>query len=173
MTSTPVVRPEVSSDHDAVRRLNEAAFKQPDEAKLVDALRENVTPLISLVAELDDCLTGHILFSPVTVESDDTSWMALGLAPMAVAPDQQKQGIGSALIRAGLDACRALHEHVIFVLGYPEYYPRFGFVSASPLGLRCEYDVPDEVFMVIELEPGALAARTGLVKYAPAFGDLG
>ncbi len=166
------VRPETQADFDAVRHINEAAFETPAEAKLVDALRVSVAPFISLVAERDGDVLGHILFTPVTVDFGDTPWSALGLAPMAVAPANQRQGIGSALVRSGLAECRRIDQPVVFVLGHPEYYPRFGFVPAPPLGLTCEYPVPDDVFMVAELEPGALKDRTGLVRYAPAFNDL-
>ena len=166
------IRPETQADYDAVRNINEAAFETPTEAKLVDALRVSVAPYISLVAERDDDVLGHILFTPVTVDSGDTPWSALGLAPMAVAPGNQRHGIGSALVRAGLAECRRIDQPVVFVLGHPEYYPRFGFVPAPPLGLICEYPVPDEVFMVAELEPGAISSRTGLVRYAPAFNEL-
>ncbi len=166
-------RLETQADYDAIRHINEAAFETPAEAKLVDALRVSVASYISLVAERDGNVLGHILFTPVTVDSGDTQWSALGLAPMAVAPDNQRQGIGSSLVRAGLAECRSIGQPVVFVLGHPKYYPRFGFVPAPPLGLTCEYPVPDEVFMVAELEPDAIRSRTGLVRYAPAFNDLG
>ncbi len=166
------VRPETQADYDAVRNINEAAFETPDEAQLVDALRVSVEPCISLVAERDGEVLGHILFTPVTVHSGDTPWSAFGLAPMAVTPDNQRQGIGSALVRAGLAECLRNGQLVVFVLGHPEYYPKFGFVPAPPLGLTCEYPVPDEVFMVAELESGAISNRTGLIRYAPAFNEL-
>ena len=167
------IRHETQADYDAVRHINEAAFDTSAEAKLVDALRVSVESYISLVAERDGEVLGHILFTPVTVDSGDTQWSALGLAPMAVAPANQRQGIGSALVRAGLAECRRIDQPVVFVLGHPKYYPRFGFAPAPQLGLTCEYPVPDEVFMVAELEPGAINSRTGLVRYAPAFNDLG
>ena len=166
------IRIEDKADHEAVRAINTQAFGQPDEAKLVDALRGSVDPFISLVAQLEGVVVGHIMFSPVRIESDAEPWSAMGLAPMAVSCEYQRQGIGGALIRAGLDKCLRLGQPIVFVLGHPEYYPRFGFVSAPPLGLRCEYDVPDEVFMVLELEPGAIAGRSGLVSYAAAFNAL-
>lgn len=170
--SHPHIRLETPADHHAVRHINEAAFETPAEAKLVDALRESVTPYISLVAEREGVVLGHILFTPVTIESDSGTWSALGLAPMAVAPGCQRQGIGSALVRAGLEACKQINQPIVFVLGHPEYYPRFGFVSAPPLGLTCEYSVPDEVFMVTELETDAIDGQTGLIKYTPPFGYL-
>jgi len=147
------------------------AFGQPNEADLVDALRANAHPYISLVATVDDKVIGHIFFSPVTVESEEAAFTAMGLAPMAVLPTHQNQGVGSRLVREGLKECHRLGHDIVVVLGHPNFYPRFGFVPANSKGLRCEYDVPDEVFMVTELKPEALAGRQGLVKYHPAFGE--
>ncbi|HSB11115.1 MAG TPA: N-acetyltransferase [Blastocatellia bacterium] len=165
-----LVRAEASEDHPAVRRVNELAFGQPNEADLVDALREKARPYISLVCLVDREIAGHIFFSPVTIESESESFTAMGLAPMAVLPLRQNQGIGSLLVREGLKECQRIGHNAVVVLGHPEYYPRFGFVPASSKGLRCEYDVPDDVFMVAELSPGALRGRTGLVKYNSEFG---
>ena len=96
----------------------------------------------------------------------------LGLAPTAVRPDRQRQGIGSQLVRAGLDAARKTGAAAVVVVGHARFYPRFGFVPASRFGLTCEYDVPDEVFMALELVPGFLAGPGGLVQYHPAFAEL-
>jgi putative acetyltransferase len=172
---TITVRPETPADHDAVRGVNEAAFDRPAEARLVDALRARAArPIVSLVATDErGQVVGHILFTPVTVTSDASTWSALGLAPMAVAPAAQRAGVGSALVRAGLDACRAAGHDVVVVLGHPEYYPRFGFVPAPPLGITCKWPVPDDVFMVAELRPGALGGRRGRVAYDAAFDDVG
>ena len=163
------IRPETAADRAAVRGANEAAFGRPNEAGLVDALRASARPLVSLVAVEEGRVVGHILFSPVTIEGPQGVSAALGLGPMAVRPERQNRGIGSLLVRAGLEACSALGETVVVVLGHPHYYPRFGFVPAATKGLRCEYPVPDDVFMVTELVPGALRGRTGLVKYHPEF----
>jgi putative acetyltransferase len=153
------------------------AFGRPQEAALVDALRAAAHPHVSLVAVEDEEVVGHIFFSPVSIEPEDavsmaTGALAMGLAPMAVLPRCQNQGIGSELVRAGLRACLRLGCAVVVVLGHPDYYPRFGFVPASRMGLRCEYDVPDEVFMATELVPDALAGVRGLVKYHPEFGKV-
>jgi len=170
------IREETPADHAAVRNINERAFDRAGEADLVDALRKAAHPYLSLVAELttetDRQLVGHIFFSPVVIESETESFAAIGLAPMAVLPEFQNQAIGSSLVRQGLKDCMRLGHHVVVVLGHPEFYPRFGFVPAATKGLRSEYSVPDEVFMVAELGPNALAGRQGLVKYHPAFGKV-
>lgn len=167
-----IVRDETPADRAHVRRVNEAAFGAPQEADLVDALRAEGVATVSLVAEEDGEIVGHILFSPVTVEGAGTPPLGLGLAPMAVIPSRQRQGIGSRLARAGLDRCRARGAGFVVVLGHPAYYPRFGFVPASRFGLRCEYDAPDEAFMAMELVERALEGLTGLVRYHPAFGGV-
>lgn len=165
------IRAETAADIPAVRRVNELAFGRPNEAALVDRLRAAARPHISLVAVRAAQVVGHIFFSPVTLEAEDAACAILGLAPLAVVPEYQRQGIGAQLVRAGLSACRRLGCAVVVVLGHPEYYPRFGFVPASRKGLRCEYPVPDEVFMVAELTPNALSGR-GLVRYRPEFSGV-
>jgi putative acetyltransferase len=170
MTDRPVttIRRESPEDADQVRLVNMRAFDRPDEAALVDALRP--TPgAVSLVAVLDAHIVGHILFTPVQVERMKPAISAVGLAPMAVLPEHQRLGVGSALVRAGLDQCRALGHGFVVVVGHPGYYPRFGFVPASAKGLECEYPVPPEVFMVLELRAGALDEAGGLVRYRPEF----
>ena len=170
--SSTVIRAENSSDFDAIYRVTELAFGQPNEADLVNALRANASPYISLVAVVDEQVVGHIFFSPVTIETDDGVFAAMGLAPMAVLPEYQNRGIGSQLVREGLRECQRLGQDVVVVLGHPEFYPRFGFAPASLKGLRSEYDVRDEVFMSLELKEGSLAGRRGLVKYHPEFAKL-
>ena len=167
------IRPEEPGDYDAVAQVNEAAFERPAEAKLVNALRELAYPVISLVATIEDQVVGHILFTPVIAEEALISpGLIMGLAPMAVVPGFQRKGVGSQLVEAGLDACVQLGCTAIVVLGHPEYYPRFGFAPASRFGIRCEYEVPDEVFMAVELVPDALEGCHGLVTYHPAFADV-
>ena len=166
-----IIRPETPDDITAVHNVNELAFGCSNEADLVDALRANGAATVSLVAVEDGRIVGHVLFSPVSIEPDCSETNALGLAPMAVLPDFQNRGIGSQLVREGLKECRRIGCEVVVVLGHPEYYPRFGFVPASQKGLRSEYPVPDEVFMVMELKPGTLADQKGLVKYRPEFID--
>lgn len=173
------IRNERIEDHPHLRGLITEAFTREfgrsNEAALVDALRDVANPFISLVAEAEEnnnVIVGHIVFTPVRVVGGDNEWSAMGLAPMAVTPERQGQGIGGALIRAGLERCRALGHDVVVVLGHADYYPRFGFHPAPPLGIRSEYDVPDDAFMVAELEPGALRGRTGTVKYLPPFAEV-
>jgi putative acetyltransferase len=151
--------------------LNERAFGGPGEARLVDALRRRARPFVSLVADAGGTVVGHIAFSPVVLERHD-DLQGMGLAPMAVAPPLQRLGLGSRLVRAGLDECRRLGAVFVVVLGHREYYPRFGFVPASRLGLSSEYPEAGEAFMCLELAPGVLAGRTGMVRYHPAFATL-
>ena len=170
------IRAEKENDRAVVYHINAAAFETRAEAELVETLRAGVQPLISLVAEVDAAVVGHILFSPVSV-SADSKLRLMGLAPMAVVPAHQRQGIGSALVRAGLERCKALACSAVVVLGHPEYYPRFGFLPASRFGLHSEYDVPDEVFLAMELEPGAFErcmhnGQRGVVKYHAAFSNV-
>jgi putative acetyltransferase len=166
------IRPEQLEDIAAIRRVNERAFNRAAETDLVDRLREHGKVTLSLVAAREAQIVGHILFSPVVIESTQQSIAAVGLAPMAVLPELQNQGIGSQLVKAGLDDCRRLGHQIVVVLGHPDYYPRFGFVPASRHGIRSEYDVPDEVFMAMELQQGALTDCAGTVKYQPEFNDV-
>lgn len=165
------IRSETATDFDAVRHLNKTAFETDAEAGLVDALRDQAEPIISFIAEKGEQVVGHILFSPVTLPGHN-HLKVMGLAPMAVLPDFQRQGIGSELVTAGLNQCREVGIDAVVVLGYPEFYPRFGFVPASQFKIGCEYDVPDEVFMLIELNVGALEGCWGTVNYHSIFADL-
>ena len=163
------IRKEQPGDIPAIHRLNELAFDHPVEAKIVDSLRAANAVILSLVATIGKEVVGHILFSPVTVESNAGTFKAVALAPMAVLPGRQKNGAGSMLVRARLDELRRSGHEVVFVLGHPEYYPQMGFEKASLHGLKWEFEAPDEAFMVIELRPGALQGRGGVVKYRPEF----
>lgn len=165
------VRPETEADCAAVRWVNEAAFGTPAEANLVEVLRGKHVALVSLVAEVDGKVVGHILFSPVLL-AQHGNLNAMGLGPMAVAPDYQRKGIGSALVRAGLKRCKELGCQAVVVVGHAEYYPRFGFISATRYALRSEYDVPADVFMATELEAGALHGVSGVVRYDDAFASV-
>lgn len=168
-----IVRQERPEDVAGIRHVNEQAFGQPAEADLVDLLRTRGKVVLSLVATQEDLIVGHILFSPVMIESEGEVFdAAVGLAPMAVLPGLQKQGIGSQLVEHGLELCRKSGYECVVVLGHAEYYPRFGFVPASRYGLKCEYDVPDEAFMALELRDGALKGRAGIAKYQPEFKEV-
>lgn len=163
-----LIRAEAERDRAALHALNVSAFDGPAEAALVDLLRDQAQPLISLIAEEEGAVVGHILFSPVRLAGHPVLRI-MGLAPMAVAPSHQRRGIGSALVRAGLEQCRQLGVDAVFVLGHPDYYPRFGFSPAAARGIRSEYDVPDEVFMALELKVGSLGGKSGTVTYHEAF----
>jgi putative acetyltransferase len=166
-----IVRPEESKDHAAVHAVNASAFETPAEANLVDVLREEAHPIVSLVAEDDGKVVGHILFSPVTL-SGHKALKIMGLAPMAVMPAHQGEGFGSALVKAGLEMCKELGFGAVIVLGHRGYYPRFGFTPAVNYGIGCEYDVPADVFMAMELQPGYLRGTNGIIKFHPAFKDV-
>lgn len=158
------IRPEDPADRAAIRAVNESAFGQRDEADLVEALRAEGIVLLSLVGEIEGAVVGHVLYSRMHVGAVP----AVALAPVAVLPAQQRRGIGGALIRRGLDLLRDSGERIVFVLGHPEYYPRFGFSTA--LAAPVESPFPREYFMALELTPGALANVSGRVHYPPAFG---
>ena len=166
-----LIRPEKESDRDAVFAVNKSAFITPAEATLVDVLRDEARPVVSLVAEENGKVVGHIMFSPVFL-SGHPDLNGMGLAPLAVAVEHQRKGIGSALVRAGLEQCRKLGFVAVFVLGHPEYYPRFDFLPSSRFGIDSDYDVSEEVFMATELEPGALSGKKGRVKFHAAFSNL-
>lgn len=162
------IRPETLDDAPAVRRVNEVAFGHPDEADLVDRLRDRAGSYLAFVAVDEDEVIGHIAFTPVTVDPPGPAFSALGLAPMAVVPGRQRGGVGSALVREGLAACRAAGVDAVFVLGHPDYYPRFGFEPAAARGIGNEYGAPAEAFMVLELAADALSGVTGTARYDPA-----
>jgi putative acetyltransferase len=163
------IRHEMPEDIPAIRCVLEQAFGQAQEADLVDALRRRGMFTLSLVAVQDDQIVGQILFTPATIASERSSFDAVALGPMAVLPSRQRQGIGSQLVRAGLETLRQDGQEIVVVLGHPNYYPRFGFVPSKQHGIGCEFDVPDEVFMVAELRAGALSGRCGTVRYLPEF----
>ena len=145
-----LIRPEREADQAAVYTVNAAAFATEAEAKLVDVLRTDAHPIVSLVAEEQGQIVGHIMFSPVSL-SGDPQLKVMGLAPLAVIPHHQRTGIGSALVRTGLEQCKQLGAVAVVVLGHPSYYPRFGFVPSSRFDIDCQYEVPEEAFMAMEL----------------------
>lgn len=163
-----VIREETPADHAAVREVNRLAFGQDDEANLVDALRSGQYTRLSLVAERDGVVIGHLLFSRLPIETSGGAVEALVLAPMAVLPERQRQGVGSRLIRDGLMMCRQRGHRIVVVLGHAEYYPRFGFSAALAERLRSPFPGPH--FMALELVPGALDGVEGDVRYPSPFG---
>lgn len=163
-----LVRAEEEKDREAVYAIHASAFARPAEADLVNVLREHAHPIISLVAEENRMVVGHILFSPVSL-SGHPELNIMGLAPIAVQPSRQRTGVGSALVRAGLARCAELGYSAVVVLGHPTYYPRFGFAPAVRFGLRYEHDAPDEAFMALELQPAALRGKSGVVQYHAVF----
>lgn len=165
------IRVEKPNDVEAVRQVNMAAFGRESEANLVDQLR-GVASTFSFVAVESEQVVGHVFFSPVVIDGECPGVAVLGLAPIAVMPAYQRQGIGSLLIRRGLEECNRLGFKAIVVLGSPAYYQRFGFTPAKEKGLGCEYSVPDEAFMVKELERDALEGCVGIVKYRSEFDKL-
>jgi putative acetyltransferase len=167
-----IIRPERREDASQIRHVNELAFGQPAEADLVDTLRRTCAEALSLVAEDDDgVIVGHILFTPVVV--DGRLALGMGLGPMAVLPDHQRQGIGSQLVRRGLDSLRERGCPFVVVVGHPEYYPRFGFEPASLHGLACQWDgVRDSAFMVLILDLNAMTGVSGVAKYREEFDEV-
>jgi putative acetyltransferase len=166
--SNVILRRENPDERVAVHSLNEAAFGRPDEADLVDRLRTEGAVLASFVAEWERRIVGHILFSPMLIETAGGPISAVALAPMAVAPEHQRRGVGGQLIRHGLDWLRGRGEQVVIVLGHQDYYPRFGFSSDRARSLASPF--PAKAFMALELLPGALDGIRGRVRYPHAFG---
>jgi putative acetyltransferase len=162
------IRPEISADLDAIRRVNYLAFGQDAEVRLVDALRDGGYVQVSLVAEQDGKVVGHILFSSLSIITKAETVTALALAPMAVLPEFQNQGIGSALVRRGLEVCKEQGHWIVIVLGHPRFYPRFGFSSKLASALASPFGGGDS-WMALELELGALADVAGMVEYPPPF----
>ena len=167
-----IIRDEQVGDASVIRDVHCAAFPTDAEACLVDRLRANSHAPVSLIAENDGLVVGHILFSPVSIDGSPEIPGGLGLAPVAVLPAWQRHGVGSRLIEAGIAACRQQGCRFVVVLGHVAYYPKFGFQKASSFRLENEYGVDDE-FMVLELQPGSLPAQGGLIKYGPEFSEFG
>jgi putative acetyltransferase len=165
------IRAEKTEDAPHVRRVNELAFAQPTEADIVDRLRRACADSLSLVAE-DESVVGHILFTPAVIESPGRRVVGMGLAPMAILPDRQRHGIGSKLVRRGLEILRERDCPFVIVLGHPQYYPRFGFQPASLHRIACQWEgVPDEAFMVLILDTNAMEGVSGVAKYRDEFGE--
>jgi putative acetyltransferase len=162
------IREERPDDIAAVRDLNKRAFGQDQESNIVDALRANGAALLSLVATVDDRVVGHIMYSPLSV--GDVNGAALG--PMAVLPEHQRQGIGSKLVEAGNRKLKDAGCPFITVVGHADYYPRFGFTPASEHGIKCEWDVPNDVFMLLFLDEAKMQGVSGLARYRHEFSSV-
>jgi putative acetyltransferase len=166
------VRPEQPGEVAAVHAVNEKAFPHPVEAALVDKLRIACPEGLSLVADMDGAVVGHVLFTPVTIQAPTGEIKGMGLGPMAVLPEHQNRGIGSRLVNAGLEVLRQRSCPFVVVLGHPGYYPRFGFTPASRHGLRCSWDgVPDDVFMAIVFDEETMSGVSGVAKYRNEFNE--
>jgi putative acetyltransferase len=164
------IREEQHQDIHAIREVNMQAFGQNQEAGLIDTIRRSCNDLISLVAVAQNTIGGHIFFSPVTIESKTKKTIrGVGLAPMAVLPAFQRQGVGTELVRDGVERVRKKGFPFIIVLGHASYYPRFGFEPASHYGIRCEWDVPDIAFMILLLDESQMRESAGLARYLPEF----
>ena len=165
------IRPETNKDLDAIWRINQAAFGGEEEANLVNALRDGGFVDVSLAAEYEEKIIGHILFSRAAVMTNDGALDVLSLAPMAVAPSHQRRGIGSKLVIAGLSRCREQGHEIVVVLGHPNFYSRFGFSSELAEPLENPFG-GGAAWMAMELAPEALTGVEGRVEYPPPFSAL-
>ena len=162
-----LIRLERRDDRASIRDVIRLAFGGEGEGELVDRLRAQGYAKLSLVAEVEAAIVGHILFSELPIVTQDGAIKALALAPMAVTPARQRQGVGTKLVRQGLRLCRDQGYRAVVVLGHPEYYPRFGF--SAKLAERLSAPSSGEAFMALELVPGALGGVEGEVRYPPPF----
>jgi len=168
------IRPETGEDYSKITEVNDLAFNQPNEGILIEKLRKTLEFIsnLSLVAEVDGEVVGHILFYPIIINARNVTHKSLALAPMAVLPDYQNKGIGSHLVKAGFKSAVKLGFQSVIVVGHPNYYPRFGFEQASKFGITAPFDVPDDAFFAIELVTGGLKDVSGMVVYPSEFSDV-
>lgn len=162
------IRLEADQDRAAIWNVNQAAFEGDAEANLVDALRDGGFAEVSMVAEINGQVVGHILLSQIIIATEAEAVNALSLAPMAVLPGYQRQGIGSRLLAAGLEACRERGHRIVVVLGHPKFYQRFGFMAELARPLESPFG-GGEAWMALELMPSALSEVEGRVEYSPPF----
>lgn len=169
-----IIRKETAGDLPGIYAVNQLAFEGPGEAQVVDQLREGCDSFTSIVAEVRRQVVGHILFTPVRLISDSGEILdGMGLAPLAVHPAFQNQGIGKILCEAGLEAMEAMGVPFVVVLGHSGYYPRFGFEPAYNFNLRCAYpDVPPEAFMIKVFLPKVLKGVSGVIRFRPEFDQV-
>jgi putative acetyltransferase len=166
-----LIRAETPIDFGAVWQVNRLAFGQEAEARLVDALRAEGNSRVSLIAESAGKVVGHIMFSDLAIITANGTVAALALAPMAVLPDFQRLGIGSTLVRRGLEACIAQGHRIVVVVGHTSFYPRFGFSATMAEPLESPYGGGPS-FMAMELAPGALNGVVGKIVYASPFASI-
>ncbi len=166
-----IIRQEFKEDFARIKEINDQAFEQEDESRLVNKLRkkDQFIPELSLVAETDETVVGHILFYPVKINSDLQKHTTLSLGPMSVLPEHQKKGIGGKLINEGLKRAKDLGFRSVIVVGHPEYYPKFGFTKASKWSIKVPFESPDEVFMALEIAKGELKDKPGIIEYPAEF----
>jgi putative acetyltransferase len=167
-----IVRREKTEDIPFIFKVNIESFSTDAEANLVDMLREQALPLISCVAEDEGTIVGHILFTPVTLIDQNPSVSLAGLGPMAVLPAYRNKGVGTLLVEQGLEECRKEGFGAVVVLGHEDYYPRFGFVPSVAYGISSNYDVPPEMFMIMELKKKALKGLQGIITYHQLFNGV-
>jgi len=173
-----IIRQETPKDHSWVIELTAKAFEtmpfsEGDEDKLVENLRKasSFIPELSLVAELNGQVVGHILYTPMIIDNGQQQYQSLVLGPVSVLPEFQKMGIGGMLIIAGHQKAKELRFQSVILIGHPEYYPRFGYKPASGFGIKTQIPLPsDDVFMAVELTEGALTGVSGMVIFPPEFG---
>lgn len=166
------IREERQEDYNAIKEVNDKAFNQPQEGMIIEKIRKSGTEILSLVAVIEDKIVGHILFSTVKIENYPDLKDGMGLAPMAILPEHQKQGIGSLLIKEGIERLKMKSVPYIVVLGHEHYYPKFGFETASKYSIKCQWDgVPDEAFMVMILDEKVMENVNGVAKYRDEFNE--
>lgn len=160
------IREENESDYTAIKNVNDKAFNQPQEGIVIGKIRNSGSPFISLVAEIDKKIVGHVFFSPAEIENNGEKITGMGLAPVAVLPGYQKQGIGKMLINEGIHLIKKQSIPFIIVLGHEHYYPKFGFETASKYGIKCQWQgIPDEAFMILLLDKAKMKNVHGIARY--------
>jgi putative acetyltransferase len=167
------IHAEEYGDEERIEEVIFKSFRNRGEVDLVNRLREEDELKLSLVAVDEEEIIGHVAFSIVTAEFNLMSRTYLGLAPLAVLPEYQKRGVGTKLVRAGLEQLIMMGASGAFVLGSPDYYQRFGFRTAETMGFYCEYNVPPGHFMAVLLRPNGFAGAGGVVSYHPLFKEVG
>ncbi|CEH30793.1 GCN5 family acetyltransferase [Aneurinibacillus migulanus] len=174
-----LIRQELTEEYNTTEEVIKKAFLNEEysdkkEHLLVNRIRKSdaFIPELSLVAiDQDDEIVGHILLSKITIVDDDKAVDSLALAPVAVVPEHQKKGIGSQLIHTALKKAKEVGHHSVIVLGHKDYYPKFGFKQASLWNIQAPFEVPDEVFMALELTENSLESVQGVVYYSKAFSE--